>query len=96
MHDQPRRAARRAPPTVGIRYLAELTDNPGTPISSVALVSNHGDAGPTPRREPVLDDMAKARYRARIGELLAAEIDDADLCADLERARVEHASSWTS
>jgi hypothetical protein len=73
------------PPTVGIRYLAELTDNPGTAISSVALVSSHGDAGPAPRREPVLDDMAKARYRARIGEL-RAEIDDADRCADLERA----------
>ena len=72
-------------PTVGIRYLAELTNNPGRSISSVALVSNHGDAGLAPRREPVLDDMAKARYRARIGEL-RAEIDDADLCADLERA----------
>ena len=73
------------PPTVGIRYLAELTDNPGTAISSVALVSSHGDAGPTPRREPVLDDLAKARYRARMGDL-RAEIDDADLCADIERA----------
>ena len=72
-------------PTVGTRYLAELTNNPGRSISSVALVSSHGDAGPAPRREPVLDDMAKARYRARIGEL-RAEIDDADLCADLERA----------
>ena len=72
-------------PTVGTRYLAELTNNPGRSISAVALVSSHGDAGPAPRREPVLDDMAKARYRARIGEL-RAEIDDADLCADLERA----------
>ncbi len=26
-------------PTVGIRYLAELTNNPGTAISSVALMS---------------------------------------------------------
>jgi hypothetical protein len=73
------------PPTVGIRYLAELTNNPGTAISSVALVSSYGDAGLAPRGEPVLDDMAKARYRARIAEL-RAEIDDADLCADLERA----------
>ena len=48
-------------------------------------MSSHGDAGLTARREPVLDDLAKARYRARIGEL-RAEIDDADLCADLERA----------
>ena len=38
------------PPTVGVRYLAELTNNPGTAISSVALVSSHGDAGPAPRR----------------------------------------------
>ena len=72
-------------PTVGIRYLAELTNNPGRPISSVALVSSHGDADVAPRREPLLDDMAKARYRARIDEL-RAEIDDADVCADLERA----------
>ena len=35
--------------------------------------------------EPVLDDIAKANYRVRIGEL-RAEIDDADLCADLDRA----------
>jgi hypothetical protein len=72
-------------PTVGLRYLAELTNNPGRWISAVALVSSHGDAGPAPRCEPVLDDIAKAHYRARIGEL-RAEIDDADLCADLERA----------
>jgi hypothetical protein len=51
----------------------------------VALVSSHGDAGLAPRREPGLDDLAKARYRARIGEL-RAEIEDADLCADPERA----------
>ncbi len=73
------------PPTVGIRYLAELTSNPNTAISAVALVSSHGDAGVAPRHEPVLDDIAKARYRARIGEL-RTEIDDADRCADLERA----------
>jgi hypothetical protein len=72
-------------PTVGIRYLAELTNNPGRPISSVALVSGHHDADVPPRSEPVLDDMAKAQYRDRIDEL-RAEIDDADLCADLERA----------
>jgi hypothetical protein len=73
------------PPTVGIRYLAELTNNPGTAISSVALMSSHGDAALAPRREPVIDDLAKARYRSRILEL-RAEIDDADHCADLERA----------
>jgi hypothetical protein len=72
-------------PTVGIRYLAELTNNPGRSISSEALVGSHGDVGVAPRREPVLDDVAKASYRARIKEL-RAEIDDADLCADLERA----------
>jgi hypothetical protein len=72
-------------PTVGFRYLAELTNNPGRSISSVALVSSHGDAGQGPRHEPVLDEVAKARFRARIGEL-RAEIDDADRCADLERA----------
>lgn len=72
-------------PTVGTRYLAELTNNPGRPISSVALVSGHCDADVAPRSEPVLDDVAKAHYRARIDEL-RAEIDDADLCADLERA----------
>ena len=72
-------------PTVGTRYLAELTNNPGRPISSVALVSGHHDAHVRPRSEPVLDDVAKAQYRARIDEL-RAEIDDADLCADLERA----------
>jgi hypothetical protein len=72
-------------PTVGIRYLAELTNNPGRSISSVALVSGHGDDCVAPRYEPVLDDAAKAHYRARIGEL-RAEIDDADMCADLERA----------
>jgi hypothetical protein len=72
-------------PTVGIRYLAELANNPGRSISAVALVSSHADSGRAPCREPVLDDTAKASYRARIGEL-RAEIDDADDCADLERA----------
>ena len=72
-------------PTIGIRYLAELTNNPGRSISSVALVSSHGDADLAPPLEPILDDIAKATYRARISEL-RAEIDDADLCSDLERA----------
>jgi hypothetical protein len=72
-------------PTVGTRYLAELANNPGTAISSVALVNGHCDAGPAARPEPVLDDAAKASYRARICEL-RSEIDDADRCADLERA----------
>ena len=92
MQDQRRRAGRRSVARrSGIRYLAELTNNPGRSISSVCSVSSHGDAGVAPRREPVLDDKAKARYRVRISEL-RAEIDDADLCADLERgsrARLE-------
>ena len=35
--------------------------------------------------QPVLDDRAKATYRRRIEEL-QHEVDDADACADLERA----------
>jgi hypothetical protein len=72
------------PHCVGLHYLAQLVANPGVEIDAIALASGHaittgGSA------IPVLDARAVAEYRRRIEEL-HAEVDDAEACADIERA----------
>jgi tetratricopeptide (TPR) repeat protein len=72
------------PHNVGMEYLAQLVERPGVGIAAVELASRH-----TLRyrggSEPVLDERAKAAYRRSIEEL-RSEVDDAEACADLERA----------
>jgi hypothetical protein len=73
------------PHSVGMGYLAELIEHAGVEIAAVELSSGHVASGPIPSGQLVLDDRARAAYRRRIEEL-QREIDDADACADLERA----------
>jgi hypothetical protein len=73
------------PHTVGMDYLSQLIENADVEIAALELASTRamtlrGEAG-----EPVLDERAKACYRRRIEEL-REEVDDAEACADLERA----------
>ncbi|MEJ3746670.1 AAA family ATPase [Actinomycetes bacterium KLBMP 9797] len=69
----------------GVRYLARLLTNPGRPITALQLASEQGDTVVAAPAQPVLDDRAKAQYRARVRELTAA-IERADDRADRERA----------
>jgi hypothetical protein len=71
--------------SIGMAYLAELVANPGRAIPAVELASGHTVAGRACGADPVLDDVARARYRRQVGEL-REEIEDAEACADLERA----------
>jgi hypothetical protein len=72
------------PHSVGMAYLAELLAHPGREIAAIQLATGHR-AEASGVRHPVLDPTARARYRAEIAAL-QVEIDDADRCADLERA----------
>lgn len=73
------------PHSVGMDYLTTLIAQPDVEISAVSLVSDHMMSCRGAPAEPVLDARAAASYRRRIEEL-RAELDDADVCADLERA----------
>jgi hypothetical protein len=73
------------PHSVGIEYLAQLVANPGVEIDAIALASGHAMTGRGSAGSALLDATAVADYRRRISEL-HADIDDAELCADLERA----------
>jgi hypothetical protein len=68
-----------------MEYLAQLIEHPGVEIAAVELASRHAVSGRGASPEPVLDQRAKADYRRRIEEL-RDEVDDAEACADLERA----------
>ncbi len=70
--------------SVGMDYLATLIAHPGVEIAAVELVSRYA-VGRADRPQVVLDDAAKTAYRRRV-EDLRVEIDDADDCADIERA----------
>ena len=72
------------PHCVGLHYLAQLVANPGVDIDAISLASGH-TLGPTGTCVPLLDTQAVAAYRRRIEEL-HADVDDAEACADLERA----------
>src|SRR5207342_924602 len=69
------------PDSVGVRYLTKLIERAGTPISALELASGHALAGRGAEAQPLLDAEATAAYRQRVSEL-----DDADACADPERA----------
>jgi tetratricopeptide (TPR) repeat protein len=72
------------PHSVGMGYLAELFAHPDVEIPAIDLASSY--AFPHGRgAEPVLDPAAKASYLRRIQEF-RQEIEEAEYCADLERA----------
>jgi hypothetical protein len=73
------------PHTIGMCYLAEMISHPEVEIAAVALSSGYAGPCPSISDQLVLDPRAKAEYRRRIEEL-QEEVDDADACADLERA----------
>lgn len=73
--------------SVGIGYLAELMANPGRAIRAVDLVGGHTALVDGCKPAELLDPIAKAAYRAKIGEL-RAEIEDAESCADIGRAAI--------
>jgi tetratricopeptide (TPR) repeat protein len=73
------------PHTIGMCYLAEMIRHPDVEIAAVALSSGYAGPCPSISDQPVLDARAKAEYRRRIEEL-QEEVDEAETCADLERA----------
>ncbi len=73
------------PDSVGVRYLTELIARVGVAIPSIELASDHVLVDRGSRDDVVLDADAKAAYRRRI-EDLHSEVEDAEACADLERA----------
>jgi hypothetical protein len=70
------------PDSKGLRDLATLLGVPGAQVHAVQLLSGHPPSGGA---DPVLDDRARAAYRARLAEL-DAEIDRADADHDPHRA----------
>jgi len=66
-------------------YLTELIDRMGVAVPAVELASSHTLTLRGVPAEPVLDERARAEYRARIEEM-RCEIDDAEADADIERA----------
>jgi hypothetical protein len=67
----------------GLRDIAVLLASPGRPVPALELLA--GRPVPDGGADPVLDDRARAAYRARLAEL-EAEVDDAEDAADLHRA----------
>jgi hypothetical protein len=72
------------PHSVGMGYLAHLVANAGHAIPAIELASGFAMSG-AESWQPVLDPETTDRVRDHIIEL-RSEIDDADACADLERA----------
>jgi hypothetical protein len=70
------------PDSKGLRDLATLLGAPGEQVHAVRLL---GGRPPTGGADPVLDDQARAAYRARLAEL-DAELDQADAAGDPDRA----------
>ena len=68
--------------SVGMEYLAALIGQDGREVAAVELTGGVAARG---AGQAVFDDAAKAAYRRRV-EDLRAEIDDADVCNDIERA----------
>jgi hypothetical protein len=69
------------PDAKGVRDLATLVASPGEPMHVLALLGVDGPGG----ADPVLDDRARAAYRARLTEL-DAEIEQAEDRQDIARA----------
>ena len=72
------------PHCVGLEYLRQLIVNADVEIPAIDLASAHSLPA-TAARSLQLDAKAVTSYRRRIHELRSA-IDDADACADIERA----------
>jgi hypothetical protein len=71
----------RMPGSKGLRDIAVLLARPGEPVRATQLAGLVAPAG----ADPVLDDRARAAYKARLTEL-DQDIDDATAGHDLERA----------
>jgi hypothetical protein len=71
----------RMPDAKGLRDIASLLARPGEPVSATQLAGRVAPGG----ADPVLDDQARAAYKARLAEL-DADIDDAAAGNDYERA----------
>ena len=70
----------------GLHDLRHLLAHPNTPVPAAALQQSDGAPGGTPSRgADVLDDTARAAYRARLADL-DADITEAEDANDLERA----------
>ena len=70
------------PDSKGLRDLATLLGAPGEPVHAVRLLGGHP---PAVGADPVLDDRARAGYRARLAEL-DAELNQAGADDDRDRA----------
>jgi hypothetical protein len=71
----------RMPDAKGLRDIAALLSRPGEPVPAAQLAGQVAPAG----ADPVLDDRARAAYKARLTEL-DQDIDDATVGNDTERA----------
>jgi len=71
----------RMPDSKGLRDIATLLTQPGEPVRAAQLAGLVAPGG----ADPVLDDQARAAYKARLTEL-DQDIDDATADSDLERA----------
>ena len=84
--------------SVGMRYLATLTANPGYELPAIELAAGVDDPTATAvalgrgagSHQPVLDEVAVREYRARLASL-AEEIDKYELSNDIGRAEVARA-----
>jgi hypothetical protein len=78
----------------GVRYLAVLTANADREILAATLVSGLAgdwDGGTPPAPQPVLDDVARRRYQARLAELTEA----IETTGDVDRHdRLTHEREW--
>jgi tetratricopeptide (TPR) repeat protein len=71
--------------TKGLADLHRLVSAPGTEFHVLELAHDGGGRSAAVSRQPVLDERAKAEYRARV-LALQDEVEDARACADLARA----------
>jgi hypothetical protein len=71
----------RMPDAKGLRDIATLLARPQEPVRATQLAGQVAPAG----ADPVIDDRARAAYKARLTEL-DQDIDDATVSNDLERA----------
>jgi hypothetical protein len=71
--------------TKGLGDLHRLVSAPGTEFHVLELAHDGGGRSAAASRQPVLDERAKAEYRARV-LALQDEVEDARACADLARA----------
>ncbi|MDQ7806449.1 AAA family ATPase [Amycolatopsis sp. A133] len=77
--------------SVGLRHLARLLARPGEEIHVLDLAAGPGGRSAVSGADlgPVLDDRAKAAYRARLAEL-SGELSEAESFGDRTRAEAAH------